>query len=193
MFIRREREFSTLYVLIQAAQAGEQDAAWELIQKFQPLLKKYSYKLHTEDAYEELVCFFLEVIHTLPLKKFQNPLDAVFVTYFSKSIYSHYIKLIQKSISDKKFLPFSSLEENQQYALEKDLSTDDDSSNLLLQDLQKALTEKEFAVIYGIYYIGYSSAELAKKLSTSRQNINQIKQYALRKLNQKWKQLRSDM
>ena len=176
-----------LYVLIQTAQAGEQDAAWELIQKFQPLLKKYSYKLHTEDAYEELVYFFLEVIHTLPLKKFQNPLDAVFVTYFSKSIHSYYIKLIQKNISDKQLLPFSSLEENQQYTLEKGLSTDDDSSNLLLQDLQKALTKKEFAVIYGIYYMGYSSAELAKKLSTSRQNINQIKQYALRKLNQKWK------
>jgi len=39
---------------IREAQRGNQDAMLYLIQKYMPLLNRYSKKLHQEDAYSEL-------------------------------------------------------------------------------------------------------------------------------------------
>ncbi len=51
-----------------------------------------------------------------------------------------------------------------------------------LLDLCPNLTEKERQVLILVYYWGYRSVEIAERFSTSKQNINQIKQRALKKL-----------
>lgn len=175
-----------LYSLIRSAQAGNSDAVIELIQILQPILRKYTYKLHTEDAYDELICFLLDIIYTISLEKFKTPIDFVFIRYFSKSIHSYYTKQVQKCIMDKQIIPFSCFNEIQCNLLENVLLTFEDDDNLILYDLKRTLTDKEFIVIYGVYYLGYSISDLSKELSTSRQNINQIKRYALNKLKKKW-------
>lgn len=50
------------YNLLVKAQLGNQEAMLELINRFQPLLKKYARKMEYDDAYEDCVLFFIELI-----------------------------------------------------------------------------------------------------------------------------------
>ena len=60
------------------------------------------------------------------------------------------------------------------------LSTIDQSFAL---DIPKGtLTQREYTILMWIYVDGYSAAEIAKQLRTTRQNINQTKKRAERKL-----------
>ena len=45
-----------------------------------------------------------------------------------------------------------------------------------------SLTKKEKSILKLIYIYGYSSTEIARQFSSSKQNINQIKKRALKKL-----------
>ena len=49
-----------------------------------------------------------------------------------------------------------------------------------------SLTEKETYVLEQVYYWGYTAAELAPGMGTSKQNVNQIKLRALGKLRRQW-------
>ncbi len=55
-----------LCVLARNAKYGDRDAALKMIQQFQPLLQKYSRKLGYEDAYNDLILFFIELISKIP-------------------------------------------------------------------------------------------------------------------------------
>ena len=48
------------------------------------------------------------------------------------------------------------------------------------------LTEKERLVLALIYQYGFSSAEVARKVHTTRQNVNQIKKRAEKKVLEKY-------
>lgn len=176
-----------LYQLILRAQCGDSDAVIEIIQKFVPLLKKYAYKLHNEDAYENLQCDFLGLIYSIDLSRFSNPNDMVLTEYFSKSVYSYYVKRLKEHIKNKQMLDLSDLSDSQINEIESKLSMTEDESNMLIDDLKKLLTEKEFVVIYHIYYMENSVVALAKEMKTSRQNVNQIKRHALDKLRSHFK------
>lgn len=52
-----------LYQFIQEAQAGNQKAMLYLLEKFDPLLRKYSRRLRAEDSYQTMQLKFLELIH----------------------------------------------------------------------------------------------------------------------------------
>jgi len=81
-----------LYELLERSKCGDQEAVVELIERFKPLLKKYARKLNYEDAYEDLLLNFIEMLNTLNVNSLRARSDAVIVTYFGKAIYSHYIK-----------------------------------------------------------------------------------------------------
>ena len=53
--------------LVNKAQIGDENAMIELIARFDPLLKKYASKLNYEDAYEDALLFFIELIKRLRL------------------------------------------------------------------------------------------------------------------------------
>lgn len=171
-----------LYQLIVRVQDGDSNAALELVQKFTPLLRKYAYKLYVEDAYENLQCDFLGLLYSIDLNKFSDPNDMVLCEYISKSVYSYYVQHLKEYIKSKNVLNTSALNDTQIYEIEGKLATTEDESNILIDDLKKLLTEKEFIVIYHIYYMEATGVELAKTLETSRQNVNQIKKHALVKL-----------
>ena len=47
---------------IASAQHNNPDSLLALIEKFKPLLKKYAYKLHYEDAYYDLQLDFIQIV-----------------------------------------------------------------------------------------------------------------------------------
>lgn len=49
--------------LIVRAQNGDSDAMEQLINRLQPLIRKYSYQLGYEDAKSELILWIIETIH----------------------------------------------------------------------------------------------------------------------------------
>lgn len=54
--------------LLTKAQQGDEEAMLELIKRFQPLIRKYARKLEYDDAYEDCLLFFIELVKTMDLK-----------------------------------------------------------------------------------------------------------------------------
>lgn len=164
---------------IKSAYSGDENAMMDLITQFSPLIKKYARKLYAEDAENELLLAFIELISFFDIGRIKNTSDGAVINYICQSIRRAYIKLMKKEIDSK--VESTSIE----LLTDKDmfgstLSTIDQSFAL---DIPKGtLTQREYTILMWIYVDGYSAAEIAKQLRTTRQNINQTKKRAERKL-----------
>ena len=78
--------------IIEKSQGGDGDATLKLTEKFNPLLKKYAYKLFYEDAYNDLLLDFIELLHNIQIKNIHNKSEGSVVSYICTSIHSSYIK-----------------------------------------------------------------------------------------------------
>ncbi len=74
------------------------------------------------------------------------------------------------------------LSTEQVYLLQSKLSTKENDNLFWELDLEKHLTEKEFATIYLIFVKGYSAERIARIKKCSRQSVNQTKKRALKKI-----------
>lgn len=172
----------SIYELLKKAQEGDQDCCCLTIGKFEGLIKKYAKKLSYEDAENDLICYFVELIYTLPLQKFKEGEEGRIVSYISSSIVNHYYFLLKRKIKKKNELYISEMSEEQQYMIESKLSRCDSYENLFLEDIQRELSEKEWSLLKGIYLQGLSPAEIAKIEGVTRQAVNQAKLRILIKL-----------
>lgn len=172
----------SLYTKIDLAQRGQENALVDLLLQFNPLLKKYARKLDTEDSYEDLRCFFIELVYHFDLHRMQNPSDGALVAYIGNCVKHRYIQESQRKNRSIIELTESSLSEAQLYTIKEIQSVSNDEINIFLLDLSHILTELEQKVVYWICVEGYTSASVAIALGVTRQNINQIKQRALKKL-----------
>ena len=166
---------------IRSGQNGNQEAILKLISKFSPALRKYAKKLETEDGYYDLQAEFLELILHLDCSRLRETSDGAIVQYLSHSIYHAYVKLLKRLIDNK--MPVSSTDELTDGRLYQN-SIIYEAHYDVLELPSTLLTKQEADVFYQICILGYSAAELARKMKTSRQNINQAKQRAISKLKQ---------
>lgn len=172
-----------LYQFIQEAQAGNQKAMLYLLEKFDPLLRKYSRRLRAEDSYQTMQLKFLELIQQINLNCLRNHLDAVITRYISTTLHHAYIQLSKANerIENHEYR-FTDMSEEQRYHLQNSCASIDSYQELLRTDLTNILSKQEFQILLLIYIDGYSAADIARHFHTTRQNINQIKLRALRKL-----------
>lgn len=168
-----------LMELIINAQNKDENAMMSLISRFNLLLKKYARKLNQEDAYADMVTYFIELIHSINIKNLKNPSDAGVVTYINRSVYNYYCYKIKEIVLRKNEIVMTDLSTEQVYLLQSKLST---KENVWELDLEKHLTEKEFATIYLIFVKGYSAERIARIKKCSRQSVNQTKKRALKKI-----------
>lgn len=154
----------------------------ELINKFNPLLKKYAAKLNYEDAYSDILLYFIELIKSFNLNHISCLKDAAAVSYINVSIKNFYCKKLQKIIKMKKEIVLSSLTEEQKYYAEAQLAKEDKEDIFVKVDIQKMLSRNEYRIIYLIYVEGYTAAEIAETSGRTRQAVNQFKHRALRKI-----------
>lgn len=168
--------------LIFQSQTGNRDATLKLIKKFNPLLKKYSYKLCYDDAYDDLLIDFIMLLNNVKLEVLRDTSEGTIVSYICKSVRSNYIK---RFIALKKlhaFVPFSDLSDSQLYYAETTSSTSDTYFELEFTGVDHVLTELELSVIKMIFLLGYTVSETAYIYGISRQAVNQTKNRALKKL-----------
>lgn len=172
-----------LYQSIQQAQAGNQKAMLYLLKKFDPLLRKYSRQLRVEDSYQIMQLKFLELIQQINLNCLRNHLDTVMIRYISTTLHHTYIQLSKanEQIENHEYR-FADMSEEQQYHLQSSCASIDSYEELLRTDLINILSKQELQILLLIYINGYSAADIARHFNTTRQNINQTKLRALRKL-----------
>jgi DNA-directed RNA polymerase specialized sigma subunit, sigma24 homolog len=167
--------------LIRNSHNGAQDDTCKLIKKFDPLINKYARMLRHEDAYNDLLLEFLELVRYMGISEPTNTGDAYLVSYINTSMKRKYYQ----KISSKNILPivlFTDMSECQDYAISSLLQKQDDYHGLLMDELSHLLNAYEYDVIYKVFFLGYSISEIAKLKAVSRQNINQTKKRALNKI-----------
>ena len=170
------------YEIVEKIKTAQKDEAGmrDLIDVFTPLLKKYAHFLNTEDAYDELLVDFIELIMGMKLNNLRNMDNKTLLLYIKKSTYHGYLKRkkeyneygnqIAYSVDDLSDKPFT-----------KDLAICDSYEEM--RDIcEKCLTKAENETIVMIFQCGYSVVDIAKRKNVSRQAVNQIKMKALKKL-----------
>ena len=178
----KEEWIDMLYELISSVQSNDQNAMTELIERFQPLLKKYAAKLNYEDAYEDLMLYYIGLIKSLNLEKLICTKDEIIVSYINVSIKNYYKKTITKIIKYKNEVVLSDLTEEQMYYVDAKSATEDETDLFVEFGLREVLNDNECQVIYQLYIEGYTTAEIARLSSKSRQAVNQLKNRALNKI-----------
>jgi len=168
--------------LIEKSQKGNNDATLLMIEKFNPLLKKYAYKLYYEDAYNDLLVDFIELIHNIRLDHIRNKDEGSIVSYICKSIHSSFSRKLKTVIKLRKFTLLSDLGENELYYIDVLSAKCDEYFENGLPGISLVLTQTEMSVIEMIYYSGYTVTETASVYGISRQAVNQAKKRALKKL-----------
>ena len=165
------------------AQEGSSEDLEALVEKFGPLLRKYSRKLFWEDALSDLTVAFLELIYALPVYRLRCTEDGALINYIAKSVYHTYVTLLNDYFSrPQEVASLDDATEAQKLETIAYVDKRETSAFLDLLDLCPALTERERTVLTLIFFWGYTSAEVAKHFSTSKQNINQTKLRALGKM-----------
>lgn len=168
--------------LITQSHSGNADATIALINKFNPLIKKYAYQLHEDDAYDDLLVDFIQLIHDIDLDKIHNRCDGCLVSYIGRAMRCAFIKESKQRKSLQNIVLDSELEDDQIYHIESLLSQRDSYFQYELPGIESVLTKPEASVIRMIYINGYSACKTAQRLGTSRQAVNQMKNRALKKL-----------
>lgn len=163
-------------------QNGCNDSTLKLIEKFNPLLKKYSHSLYYEDAYDDLLVDFIELLIKIKVEKIQNKDDGCIISYLTTSIHSSYIKKLIKIKQLRNYTIYSELTEKELYYIDSLTATNDTYINTDFDLLKKVLTNPEFTIIKMIFYKGYSVTETAIAIGITRQAVNQMKNRALKKL-----------
>ncbi len=168
--------------IIVRSQGGDGDATLLLIEKFNSLLKKYAYKLSYDDAYNDLLLNFIELLHNMQIENIHNKSEGSVVAYICTSVHSSYVKRLIEVKRLRNFLLYSDLNDNELYYVESISATNDVYQEYELSFIKNILTKQELTVISMIYFTGYTVTEIASFYGTSRQAANQMKNRALKKL-----------
>lgn len=161
---------STLCDLILKAKSGDRNAMLEIIERFTPIIKKYSYKLNYEDTEQDLILNLIQAVYKMPLLN----LDAQAVSYISNSIRHCYIINLRKHI----------LSREHEVCFEHDFTNSADGSayinNEIHIDLQQALDKLSAVqreIIIAKFIFSKSDKEITAELKISRQTVykNKIK------------------
>ena len=137
--------------IIEKSQGGDGDATLKLTEKFNPLLKKYAYKLFYEDAYNDLLLDFIELLHNIQIKNIHNKSEGSVVSYICTSIHSSYIKRLMEVKRLRNILLYSDLNDNELYYIEAISASNDLYQEYELSLIKKILTKQELKVISMIY------------------------------------------
>ena len=152
---------------IASAQHNNPDSLLALIEKFKPLLKKYAYKLHYEDAYYDLQLDFIQIVLSINLDAQNQKSEGALVNYICNSVKHAYCKRLKAVLNH----PIQTIEfesSMNQISNLLMLPSCQDSSVFSL-DIASILSEREYQIIVLAYKYQLSYFEKhRKKFLTNR-------------------------
>ncbi|AJD26044.1 sigma-70 family RNA polymerase sigma factor [Clostridium botulinum] len=164
---------NNLYTYVKNAKLGDKSGMEYLINKFELLINKYSYRLmEPEDGKSELILKLIRLVKKVPLDKKCFKEDKYIISYIKISLKRQYIYLYEKQ--KKLALKQSYLDENNEYSFDK--------SNIIFYDLIKNLNNKEKYIFIKKYIYNFNSSEIARNLKISRQNVYITEKRAIKKI-----------
>lgn len=167
---------------IQVVQKGDAVLLQKLLKQFTPLLKKYTYKLAYDEAFDDLQYCFIRLILTVDCSGFEPKDDTYILSYIRKTIYNNYIYLSKQQDKLHRSISFEDLSDSESVKLEYKTATQDTYQQIFWDEIKSNLNPHEFRILELHYKHEYSIAEIALKMNCSRQSINQSKNRALSKL-----------
>ncbi len=173
--------------LIALSQSGDTDATLELVNKFNPLLRKYAFNLNFDDAYDDLLLDFLEILNNVHLNNLTNCSEGILVSYIHKSLFNSYIKESKRIKKLRNIMLNSELSDSELYYIEALRPHYDSYNELDKHIISQILTKPESIIIKMLYFSDYSVAETARLCGVSRQAVNQTKNRALKKLRDQYR------
>lgn len=142
-----------------------------IFDEFKKLISIYSYRIGGEDAYQELVLFFVELLYTVNIENFKSDDTNGLSRYIAVSIRNKYIALSKENCKYNSLV----LQLPDDYIFSGDVL----DSNLETEELLSKLSSRQRAVIIYRYIYRYSDAEISQMLGISRQAVNRLKNRAL--------------
>ena len=154
----------------------------EIIKSFKPLLNKYARKLNYEDAYFDMRISFIELILNIKVEMFPENEDKYILGYISKATYQIFLKYARKNQMTGCEITESQIEDFDIENFGKQLSYNESYDDLLIEDLKKVLSKKEYEVIYEWLFQGKNIQQIADQEKISRQAVFAKKRRALKKM-----------
>lgn len=179
-----------LYDLLIKSSKGDNDALLKVIEKFQPLLRKYAHNLNYEDAYSDLMCNLIETCKSFDMNNIRTPTQATLVVYIKTCVINSYKALLRNKLKEKSNLiyfisPSKDSEcSNDNYIdfWDKLASVEDEHLKLEHDFLLSILTKYEAEVVMLFYFHKHSVKDIAQYYHVKPPAICQAKSSALRKL-----------
>lgn len=158
----------SLINIIKKAQSGNKNCILQIIEKFKPLVKKYSRKLKYDGSDSDLVIALIEIINCIPIHKNSK---------FNEDKYIQLSKRNENIIKKETELDLNIISN---YEAIQDLNLIDTS--IFINNLINKLSSYHKYIITKIFMYNISESDLAKELNISRQSVNRAKNRALDKL-----------
>lgn len=157
----------SLYNIISKAKESDPDSLELLINKFDPIISKLSYKLSYDCAKSDLIIFFINFLKNIKLTNINLINDGVMVNYIKTSLYREYYRLNSKNnyvneteLYDTKYF-FESLYNEIEFSL-------------LLSELvnKRVITKKQKKIIELKCIYNLTDQFIGEQLNISRQAVN---------------------
>ena len=172
-----------LYELILSDQNGNEESVNVLIGHFSKLLEGSAYHVNVEDAYNDLLLAFLELVYRHDFTSMANKSDGAITNYFACAIHREAVRIKKR---------FCVRRDNEQHILdlgdrdsidfERKCSVSDVYHELDFTELERHLTPKEYDVICKIFRDGLPVTRVAEQYGQTRQAIHGVKKKALKKI-----------
>lgn len=168
-----------LFDLVLMSKDGDKKAILEIVEKFDPIINKYTRILnYDEDVKEELILSLIEIMKKIPIEKRRE--EKYIVSYIATSLKNKYIHISKR----RNNIAYKECGEIQ-FNLIKDENFNIDDK-LILNSMLESLTPMERKVIENKYVDGLRDIDIANLNYISRQAVNQNKNRALNKLRKKY-------
>ena len=171
---------------IRLAKDGDEKAMLDIIERFEPLIGKYTRLLNydNEDCRSDLIEKLITLVKVeIDLGKLRSDNDGALFNYIRFALRHHYILLSKanqkirdnEAIYDQETF-VDMVEDKLQY------SYTDTEWGITLDMMRETLTEREFIYIKLIVIDGYTAESVSKRFGVTKQSVNQCKNRGLEKL-----------
>ena len=169
--------------LILCSKQKDKAALEELINHFTPLIRRFAWLLQYEDAGQDMILAFIEIVQSLPLSLLCSQSQDIYIlSYIKKSMQNRYIFL---SRQQRRFQMIFTAEESVLENIPDERDADGmDEMQTLQTELDKLTPLQKKVLLYRFCY-GFSDSELSGVLHVSRQAVCQAKVRGLRTLREK--------